>query len=302
MNKIIYISPEDISTLNGISKFANSSVMTTHLEPVNYHYILFSSLYQSGAKYFQTYNDILPTDIKESSFWSKKIIDIDTKSYSIAKNKTESILDGKLNLNLEDVRGRYFKMVIEIHLTNLFYATLTGNSFLTIHGTLEEHLKFVEKAMERELWISLNNLSSFIKTENITTITPKFTLLKDDVERFEEISSTRLYKNYQDSIGLIENESIDKIKKEIFTNSLKLFNKYGNYVSLSETAINFIKFGKKIVDCFSSFVPPFIGDFVITSAETMMKNKRTIQFYNINELNFENILVNRIDEKNKKGK
>lgn len=291
---------EDIATLKGISNFANSSDMTNLLDPINYHFILFSTLYQSGTNYFQTYKPALPNEIQQSSFWNEKLVDIDNDAYSIAKSKTEKILEGKLNLNLDDPRGKYFKLVIEVHLANLLYATQTGSSFLTVHGSLEEHLPILEKHMEKELWLSLKNLSALIKPEQISTVTPKFTILKDDIKRFEDISYTRLYKNYQDSIGLLEYGQIDKIKKEISTNSLKLFNKYGNYISLNETAFNLIKFSKKIIDSFAYIAPPFVGDFIISSAEKMMENKKTIQFYNIKELNYENLLVSRIEEKMKK--
>lgn len=296
MDKIIYISPEDLGSLTGISNFANSPNIIKLLDPVNYHFILFSTLYQSGANYFQTYREELPTEIKHSNFWNEKLINIDKKAYEIAKSKAVQILDGKLNINLDDARGKYLKIVTEIHLANLFYATQTRNSFVSVHNSLESHLDILKKGMDKELWISLKNLSTLIKAESIPTIAPKFSILKNDVKRFEDISYSKLFRDYHKSISLIEHEHISKAKKEISSMSLRLFNKYGNYLSLNDTVFNFIKFGKKIIDSFISIVPPFVSDFLIASAETMMKNKRTIRFYELKEINYQNILVNRIEE------
>jgi hypothetical protein len=277
MNKIIFISPEDLGSLKGISSFANAPAITKHLSSIDYHFILFSTLYQSGANHFQISKKVLPELVKESNFWSERVIDIDEKVYYKSKEKVQQILEGKLKFNTNDARALYLKIVIEINLINLFYATQTGNSFISVHNKLDKNLEFVAKEMDKELWLNLKNLAGLIKTENIPTITPKYSLFKRDLKRFEEISNSRLFRNYQSSMSLMDNESnLMKVKKEITTNSLRLFNKYGNYISLTDTTFNLIKFGKKIIDSFVKIIPPFVGDFIIASAETMMKNRRTI--------------------------
>ena len=225
MSKIVYLSPGDLGSLNGISSFANSSGFTEILGEVDYHFILFSTLYQSGALFFQTDKEYLPQQIKNSDFWKDKIIGVDIQAYNNATKKVNQILDGKWTINTEDVRGKFLVAVLEVHLGSLFYCLQTGNSFVNIHS-LQKHIEFIKKGINKELWISLKNLLSTIIVENVVTITPKYSALKKDIKRFEDICSSRLFINYQNSINLITQENkIEKAKKEISTSSLKLFNK-----------------------------------------------------------------------------
>lgn len=49
MEKIIYISSTEIGGLNTISRLGNSEVFLEELDFVNFDFMLFSTLYQSGA-------------------------------------------------------------------------------------------------------------------------------------------------------------------------------------------------------------------------------------------------------------
>ena len=65
MDKLIYLSPFDIGNINGLSSLRNSGAFANYIDPIDFHFTLFSTLYQSGANYFMTDETKLPISIKE---------------------------------------------------------------------------------------------------------------------------------------------------------------------------------------------------------------------------------------------
>jgi hypothetical protein len=84
MDKMIYISPLNLSGINSISELANNDTFLKHLDPIDYHFVLFSSLYQSGANYFQLDINYLPKAIKGNKFWKDNL-------WILTKRSTKSL-------------------------------------------------------------------------------------------------------------------------------------------------------------------------------------------------------------------
>jgi hypothetical protein len=301
MDRIIFINPIDAANINALSKLRNSSTFAKYIDPIDFHYSMFSALYQSGVNYFQTEEKILPISISDNSFWKKKLTDIDDKAYNKAIKKTQILLENKLHFETDNSKTQMLELETISILSNLFYSFETGIPFINTNYSLKQHLVFMKERMDKDLWNSLSLLSLMISGENIHTITPKYSILKDDFKRFEEISNSKLFSNYSDSLHELQYvEKFTSLKKEISINSYKLFSKYGGNLNMKETAFSFVKFNKVILDSFVSNIPSLVGEFVINSVEKISKDKKRISFYEIEESKYANMFCNIFDDAIKK--
>ena len=297
MRQLVYISPRDIGSLNGLTSFSNSNAILKYLDPVDYHSVLFSTLYQSGIKYFEISENSLPPYITQNDFWKSKITKYNHKAFNNSIEKAKLVLDGRF---YHDVDKKYnvvqYPAVLD-YLSKLFYSFETGTPFINPGFITQKDFDLLEPRMDKQLLICLRNLGSLVKDEKIQTITPSYSVLKKDIKRFEDIFHTRVFKLYSDSLQELPHSSkLSLLKKDIGVNSLKLFNKYGNDLNFKETAFSFIKFNKKILDLFVSKIPSTVGDFVINSIETLTKEKKKIYFHEVKDAKYSTLLCNRIDE------
>lgn len=303
MEKIIYISSAEIGGLNSISRLGNSEVFLEELDYVNFHFMLFSTLYQSGANYFQVDFEILPTEILKNPFWKDKFIDIERnileKSFAKSAEVLKSNFDFKLDKTYRAPQAFYF----QDYFTSLFYSTQTGIPFVNPNFSETKSFDFLESRMSKELFLAIKNLHSQIETNEISTITPKYSVLKKDIRRFEDILQSTLYNNYRDSLMLLENEvdKVEKVKKEIKVNALKLHRKYVGNLNLKDMGFSFLKENKKVADIFLNKPTAIFGDFIIETVEKLVTSKRKISYYNVDEANFMLLWAERIGELTQKG-
>jgi hypothetical protein len=297
MSNLIYISPTDLDEINGLSELRNTGTLAKYLDPIDFHFILFSTLYQSGVSYFQTNEFLLPNTIRKYNFWTNKIIPYDRIAFIHSLERTSSIVKDKIHFAQESPKTKKLQRETISQLSNLFYSFETGSPFLNTNFSLAKHLEHMESRMDKNLYLALLNLSSLIIKEDIQTITPKYSVLKEDIKRFEDIAMSTLFRKYSDSLCLLSDPSkLSVIKKDIKTNSFKLLNKYGHSLNLKETAFSFIKFNKTILDLFVSKIPSTIGDFVIQSLEKMTKEKRKVYFYEVEEVKYWYVFCNLIQD------
>ena len=87
MSKITYISPLTISGINAITELSNSESQLKYLPPIDFYFLLFSVLYQSGTDFFQLDLNQLPSSITTDPFWKKKFVQTDDRAY---KRETDS--------------------------------------------------------------------------------------------------------------------------------------------------------------------------------------------------------------------
>jgi hypothetical protein len=97
MNKLIYINPLDIENINALSSLRNSEPYSRYINSIDYHFVLLSTLYQSGANYFETDIELLPQSIINYPFWKEKLTLFDSKQYDKAIGKVNAILENKLH-------------------------------------------------------------------------------------------------------------------------------------------------------------------------------------------------------------
>lgn len=303
MEKIIYVSSAEIGGLNSISRLGNSKVFLDELEFVDFHFMLFSTLYQSGTNYFQLDLQALPQEILTNPFWKNKFIDIDRnlleKSFQKSSEIVKANFDYELDKNYKAPQAFYF----QDYFTSLFYSTETGIPFVNPNFAEPKSFDFLETRMSKELFISIKNLNSLIQTSEISTITPQYSVLKKDVRRFEDIIESTLFSNYKDSIALLENENdkIETVKKEIKVNALKLYQKYTGNLDIKDVGFSFLKANKKAADLFLNKPASIFGDFVIETLEKLIIGKRKVTYYKVDEANFMLLWAQRIGELTEKG-
>jgi hypothetical protein len=302
MDKLIYISPLDIGNINELSSLRNNKTFSKYIDPIDYHFTLFSTLYQSGVNFFETEEKLLPNSLKDYKFWKNKLTPLNVKAYDKAILKTRTILEGKLHFEADSAKTRRLEFETVALLSNIFYSLETGIPFINTNYSLAKHLGFMKERMDKDLLHSLHLLSSLIVPETIQTITPKYSVLKEDINRFEDISNSRLFASYSNSLNELQYSSKYKdLKKDISVKSLKLFGKYSSNINIKETAFSFLKFNKSIIDLFISKIPSLVGDFVITSFEKLSKEKRKVSFYEIEEARYSTLFCNIFDDTLKDG-
>jgi hypothetical protein len=203
MDRIIYISPKDLSGINTISELANSETFLKYLDPIDYHFILFSSLYQSGTDYFQLDRKNLPETIRENPFWKEKFINLDNKVYIDSIIKANKILKSNFDFEADKKFRAPQHINIQNYLSSLFYSTETGIPFVNAEFAESKSFDFLESRLSKELFLAIKNLNSLVISDKISTITPQYSVLKKDVRRFEDIANSTIYLNYSDSLNLL---------------------------------------------------------------------------------------------------
>jgi hypothetical protein len=302
MIPLIHISPRDIGKINGLTQFSNATPILKYLDPVDYHTALFATLYQSGVSYFEINIDRLPPEVTENEFWRTKIIPWNDAVAENAYRRAIAVLDGRFNHEIDktynvpqfgDVLDYFFK---------LFYSLETGTPFINPEYIRIEDFARLETRMNKSLFHCLKNLNTLTVNEQVNTIVPSYSVLKKDVKRFEDIFNSKPYEQYSNLLQQAPLEQkFQSLKKGINVSAIKLVNKYGNNLSIKETAFSFIKFTKKAVDLFVSKIPSAVGDFVITATENISKEKRRIYFHEVDDAKYSVLLCKRVDEIAKTG-
>src|SRR6185436_16296525 len=302
MDKIIYISPKDLSGINSISELANFDTFLNYLDPVDYHFILFSTLYQSGTNFFQLNSKNLPEAIRSHPFWKNKFVDIDNKPYQKAAIKATKILNGNFDLVLDKKYNAPQFPNLHNYFTSLFYSAETGIPFINVDYPERKSFDFMESRLSKELFLAINNLNSQVQSDKISTITPQYSVLKKDVKRFEDIATSAIYRNYSDSLGLlVESSKIEVAKKEIHINALKVYNKYAKHLDLTGMTFGLLKFNKKLADLFVNKATSVFGDYIIDTIEKATSGKRKVCYYKVDEAHYMIQWANRIGELMSKG-
>jgi hypothetical protein len=297
MSKITYISPLNISGINSITELANSNAFLEHLDPVDYHFLLFSTLYQSGTDFFQLHINNLPPSIIANPFWKNKFIETDKKAYSISLLKAGKLLEANFDFELDKKYNAPQHINLLNYFSSLFYSTKTGIPFVNAEFAESRNFDFLESRFSKELFFVIKNLYSLIQPDSISTITPQYSVLKKDVRRFEDITESTLYQKYADSLNLLsQTDKVDSIKKDIHVSALKLYNKFGKSLDIKAMTFGFLKFNKKIIDLFVNKTASIFGDYLLDSIEKVTTGKKKISYYKVDQAHYMIIWANRIGE------
>lgn len=302
MDRIIYIDPTTQVGIKSISKLSNSETFLKYLEPVDYNFVLYASLYQSGANFFELDLSILPESIKDNPFWKNKFISSNKKVYQASEDKAVKILENSFDFDLDKTSRAPQAGNLKEYFTSLFYSADTGIPFINAKYAESKDFEFLESRFNKEFFLSLKKFHSLITSDAVSTITPQYSVLKKDVKRFEEIANSALYLRYSDSLSLLgEENKIDLLKKDIHSNALKLYSKYAKHLDLKAMTFSFLKTTKNITDLFVNKQTSIFGDFIIDAIEKIGSGKRKVTYYKVEEAHYMILWANRIGEMMHKG-
>lgn len=297
MNKVIYLSDYILSGINAISSLSNDEEILEHLQPIDHHFTVFSTLYQSGVDYIQVNKSLLPEKILNNPFWGKKLIDTDqdlverslTKAFDLLKDNFDHEGDRKFLASQYQSLLSFF--------SDFFYSTQTGIPFVNPKYSSRENFNSLESRLTKELFHSIDIFFKQSVRDNATGITPQYAAIKNDIKRFQEISESIQYTKYSESLYLLNSDSkIDSVKRNIRSSALKIHSKYANHISLKDIGFAFLKLNKKLLDFFTNKPISIIGDSLISSAEKLSKNERQILYYKVEEAHPEIQFANRFGE------
>lgn len=302
MKGLIYISPLDIEGINAVNEIGNESPFLEYLDYVDYHYVFFSTLYQSGANYFETDLDKLPGDVINNPFWKDKFQQIDKRQYNNSFIKAGIILKNNFDLEEDKIfRSPQFGY-INNHLTTLFYSLNSNTPFISTQFIFTKDFEFLKTRLSKELYTALTNLYSLISSESIQTVIPQYSVLKKDLKRFEDISASSVFRNYSEALKLLPIEGDSKsLTKDIKNKAIKVYSKHASSLDMKNITFSFIKSNKKILDLFTNKLTSVLGDVIIESIENAVSNKRMIHFYDFKDAFLLRLFAERIGELQRVG-
>lgn len=298
----IYISPEDLKGIKVVSEMGNSEPFLKYLDEVNYQFLLFSTLYQSGANLFHVDLEHIPLELQNNPFWEGKFIQIPNSEYYPLKAKAIKILENNFDRELDKkFKASQYNNLTE-HFTTLFYAVKNNIPFLTTQFVDKNDFNFLESRLSIELFKSIKNLYSLVKSDQIQTICPQYSAMKKDIRRFEDIANSSIFEDYNDSLLLLEHEKKpEKLIQKIKQKSNQIYSKHTASLELKDIAFSLLKTNKRILDLFTNKATSIIGDFGIEFLEKIINEKNKIHYYESKENYVFRLWAERISELRKAG-
>jgi len=302
MSNLIYISPLDIKGINAVQELGNEQPFLNYLDYVDFHFVFFSALYQSGVNSFETELNFLPQELISNPFWKERFYQINSKVYGESLVKSSTVLKG--NFDIE--KDKNFKVpqleYILNHFSSLFYSFETKIPFVCTQFVHSKDFKFLENRLSNELYNSIINLYSLISSTDVQTIVPQYSILKKDIKRFEDIAASSAFRQYSESLELLPFEGFSKnLNNDIKQRAKRLYNKHTSSLDMKSMTFSFIKSNKKVLDLFTNKITSVIGDLIIESFEKIISEKRMVHFYDFKGAFLLRLFAERINELQKVG-
>jgi len=302
MSNLIYISPLDIKGINAVQELGNEQSFLNYLDYVDFHFVFFSALYQSGINSFETELKFLPQELINNPFWRERFHQINDKVYSESLAKSSTILRGNFDIEKDKKFNAPQLEYILNHFSSLFYSFESKIPFVCTQFVQAKDFNFLETRLSNELYSSIINLYSLISSTDVQTIVPQYSVLKKDVKRFEDIATSSAFRQYSESLELLPIEGYSKsLNNDIKNRALRIYNKHTSSLDMKSMTFSFIKSNKKILDLFTNKITSVIGDFVIESFEKVISENRMVHFYDFKEAFILRLFAERINELQKVG-
>jgi len=188
------------------------------------------------------------------------------------------------------------------HFTSLFYSLDSKLPFVSTQFINVKDFKFLESRFSQELYASIVNLYSLITATDIQTIVPQYSVLKNDIKRFEDIATSSVFRKYSESLEILPIEGDSKnLAKDIKKRAIKVYNKHASSLDMKSMTFSFIKSNKKVLDLFTNKITSIIGDFFIASIEKLMTEKKMIHYYDLKDAFLLRLFAERIGELQRVG-
>ncbi|MCG7857525.1 hypothetical protein MD537_11115 [Flavihumibacter sediminis] len=152
MNKVIYLGDYILSGINAISNLSNNEKILEHLQPIDHHFVVFSTLYQSGVDFIQVNKSLLPEKILNNPFWNKKLIDVDedlsvkslAKAFDLLKDNFDHEEDRRFLASQYNSLLNFF--------SDFFYSSQAGMPFVNPKYSTRENFNSLESRLSKELF------------------------------------------------------------------------------------------------------------------------------------------------------
>ena len=300
MTNSIYISPIDIQGINAVNQIANEQVFTEHLNYIDYHFIFFSTLFQSGIETFETNKEEVPTHFLNDPFWESKFVDLDDEKYAISSLKAHKIIESSFDKELDQKYNFKQENYLKSHLNSIFYSSSRNLPFASTLFVAIKDFETVKSRLTSETYTSIINLYKLFEAENVSTVIPKYSVLKKDVKRFEDIAVSSTFRNYQRLLlELGDSSEHVTLNKSIKTEATRLFNKFSSSLDLKKASINFLKLNKKIADQFIPKVASNVGDSILEVIEHLILKEKKMYYYDSKDAFLLRLFSHRLEEARK---
>lgn len=282
MEKIIHINNTDLFAINKVDELGNSEEMNDFVT-TNFQHSLFSSMFMSGAKYIELDKSLLNKSILENKFWEDKFIDSLTPKYFEIINNVNTKLFSHFKLGEEGFLNHPYNIVLSSYITNLFYTSKTGIPCVLSRFKDLEDQEWIKPAVTNDFFQNFIIFHRLFKNESIDSIAPKYSVLKKDVRIFEDMTTSSLYRDYQNSHNELKYlDKIPLIVKDIKVFSLKLYYKYLGNLDLRKTTFSYLKDTK------------LVNGLYVDIFEQLISDNRKLNFYRFEDADLRLIINKRL--------
>jgi len=282
LEKIIHINNTDLFAINKLDQYGNSEE-NNHIINTNFQYKLFSTIFMSGADFIQLDKSLLNNEIRENPFWKDKFIELLTPKYFDLINSVGSKHLFHYNRDENGMPPHPQNLVLSSYLNNLYYSSKTGIPSILSRFKDEEDRAWLKSAVTDEFYINFQNLHKLFQTQNLDTIAPKYSVLKKEIRIFEDLTTSPLYRNYQDLHNELKfTKEISIIAKDIKVFALKLYYKYLGNFDIKKSTFGCLREDNSI------------NSFGMDLLEYLLSEKQ-INFYRFEDADFLTLINRRLD-------
>ena len=250
----------------------------------------------SGAEFIELDLSLVDEKIRNNPYFKKKLIDINWKEYIPSCNRASGILLPH-QVNSKDGFPKHPQNIaLSNYITSFIHASKTGIPFVIGTFIDEKDFKWIEKSISKELYQNLIVLNKLINRVELDTIAPKQSILKKEIKTFEDITTTNLYRDYQNSHNELKfAEKKNLIIKDIKVYALKLYYKYLGNFDMRKSTFNALNTTNDVLKTTSENPVFKFGNKALGLIENLTSGKKAVNFYSFDEANYSVLLNKRLD-------
>jgi hypothetical protein len=237
--------------------------------------IIYSAMIQAGVQRFRVPGG-LPQKLRKSDFLRYRV---EERPFEDIHNLINSI-ENSLNYDPSSRKDNSEVFGLTWFLAELIYSLETKSSMVSVLPT--PNLKNYAGKLSPNKISALNGL--FQKVETIDLILPvaKLQIPTKDVEIFQEIIASDIFRNFSQSQSLIElsTEDVESTANNIIDKGKSLYNKFDSALDIKKTSLSLISVTTALIDTVCGKLPGSIADILGDTLSSALKEKRRITIYN----------------------
>lgn len=275
------IGPFQEARLSGVDEAVNISVFLEELPRVNVPDLWLSTIIQSGVETLELIGEY-DRGVELSPFASKRLSFRTPEEFAaifLLIDQTFRHYFPNLDIDKDSVLFHLKVFLVEL----LLAARLKGN-MVTLSELPEP--KALESRLPPELLLPIKCLLSGLQTNTpcVPSIRQTFTL--QDIELFEEILSSRLFRQYEDSHGSLEDSNIllARAVESIGRKSRKLADKYPRLLRLKRVIVSALPLSSPIIESVFGKLPGKLAEFCTSLLSEWLEQERRLVVYQFDDL------------------